>query len=164
MSTATQHTHLLPDDGHAVRARGDIYLFKVRAAQTEGHYSMFEARTVPGGGVPPHYHTLDEETFYVLDGAYEFQVGDAAIRAGTGDCIHIPRPLPHAFFNVGDDPGKLLVVVSPGGLHEAYFDEAWEAAECLRDLPADPAPPDFERVARALEKAGMRMLEAPVSA
>lgn len=100
----------------------------------------------------------------MLEGTYEFRAGEESIRAGAGECVHIPRPLPHAFFNVGQTPGRLLVVVSPGGLHETYFDEAWESADSVRDLPADAAPADFERVARALEKAGMRMLEAPVSA
>ncbi len=163
MSGPSQQTHLLPDEGHAVRARGDLYLFKVRAAQTDGHYSLFEARTAPGGGVPPHYHTLDEESFYVLEGTYEFRVGEVTIKAGQGDCVHIPRPLPHAFSNVGEKPGKMLVVISPGGLHETYFDEAWEAAPSLRELPSEAAAPDFEKIGRALERAGMRMIESPVA-
>ena len=164
MSSPDQYSHLLPDSGHAVRARGDLYIFKVRAAQTDGHYSMFEARNLPGGGVPPHYHTKDEESFYVLEGTYAFQVGDRTLTASQGECLHIPRPLPHAFQNVGEGPGRLLVVVSPGGNHETYFDDAWESAPSIGELPSQPAPPDFPRVGRALEKAGMTMLDSPVPA
>jgi mannose-6-phosphate isomerase-like protein (cupin superfamily) len=140
-----------------------VYIFKARAGETDGHYSLFEARTVSGGGVPLHYHTLDEETFYVLEGTYQFEVGDESLRAGRGECLHIPRPIPHAFRNVGDEPGKMLVIVSPGGYHEAYFDEAWEAVDDLRDLSDIPEAPDMEKVGRALEKAGMRMLASPES-
>ncbi len=162
MSAPRQHSHLLPDQGHAVRARGDIYVFKTRAAETEGHYSLFEARTLPDGGVPPHYHTRDEETFYVLEGQYEIQIGDETIVAGPGACLHVPRPLPHAFRNVGGGPARMLVVVSPGGLHEQYFDEAWEPIDDLEQVPPPPAtPPDMARVAAALKRAGMEMLPEP---
>jgi mannose-6-phosphate isomerase-like protein (cupin superfamily) len=164
MSSPEQYSHLLPDHGHAVRARGDLYIFKVRAAQTDGHYSLFEARNLGGGGVPLHYHTLDEETFYVLEGTYAFQVGDKTVTASQGECLHIPRPLPHAFQNVGEKPGRLLVVISPGGNHERYFDEAWESAPSIDQLPAEPDPPDFARVGKALQKAGMSMLEPVPSA
>lgn len=103
MSAPRQPTHHLADEGKAVRAGNDLYIFKVRATQTEGHYSLFEGRNTPGGGVPLHFHTLDEETFYVLEGTYEFQLGGETIRARPGECLHVPRPMPHAFRNVGED-------------------------------------------------------------
>ncbi len=161
MSAPGQFTRLLPDEGQAVRARGDVYIFKVRARQTEGHYSMFEARTMHGGGVPLHYHTLDEESFYVVEGTYEFQVGDDILKASTGECLHVPRPLPHAFRDVGEEPGKLLIVISPGGYHEAYFEEAWEAITDPGNLPpASAAAPDFAKIGAAMQKAGLHMLAA----
>lgn len=164
MTAPRQPSRLSADDGTAVRAHGDLYIFKVRAAQTEGHYSLFEARNVPGSGVPPHFHTLDEETFYVLEGTYEFQVGDQTIKARSGDCIHVPRPTPHAFWNVGAEAGRLLVVISPGGYHEAYFEEAWEPIADVRNLPpSSDEPPDMAKVGAALARAGMEMVGSPGS-
>jgi hypothetical protein len=65
MSSTERRPHLLHADqasqGKIVRARGDLYLFKALAAQTEGHYSLFEARSLTGGGVPLHRHHHDEE-------------------------------------------------------------------------------------------------------
>ena len=53
MSITDRHPVLLhPDQGKVVRARGDLYLFKALAAQTEGHYSLFEARHFAGGCEP----------------------------------------------------------------------------------------------------------------
>jgi mannose-6-phosphate isomerase-like protein (cupin superfamily) len=160
MSAPNQFTRLLADEGQAVRARGDLYIFKVRAAQTDGQYSLFEAWTAHGGGVPLHYHTLDEESFYVVEGSYEFQVGDDILKASRGECLHVPRPLPHAFRDTGEQPGKLLIVISPGGYHEAYFEEAWEAITDLRNVPPNPAAPDFQKIGAAMQKAGLHLVAA----
>jgi quercetin dioxygenase-like cupin family protein len=164
MSAPSQFTRLQPDQGQAVRARGDVYIFKVRAAQTDGHYSLFEARTTHGGGVPLHYHTLDEESFYVVQGSYEFQIGDETLKAAAGECLHVPRPLPHAFRDVGDEPGKLLIIITPGGYHEAYFLEAWEAITDPGSLPtASTAAPGFAKIGAAMQKAGLHLAAAPGS-
>jgi hypothetical protein len=44
-----------------------------------------------------------------------------------------PRGMPHAFQNVGDTPGRLLVITNPSGL-ERFF-EQWAA---LLPGPVDP--------------------------
>ena len=146
-----------PDEGAAVRARGDVYICKAAAAQTEGHYSLFEARHAPGGGVPPHRHSLDEESFYILEGRYRFWVGEESLELGPGDFAHVPRPSPHAFENVGETTARMLIVIAPGGYHERYFEEAWQPVADLRRPPA-PEPPDFERIAAAASRAGIELL------
>src|ERR1051325_5252679 len=88
MSITERRPHLLhPDQGKIVRARGDLYLFKALAAQTEGHYSLFEARTDSGGGVPLHRHQHDEEGVFVLEGRYRFQLGNEQIELSPGDFL-----------------------------------------------------------------------------
>jgi quercetin dioxygenase-like cupin family protein len=160
--TERQPTHRRPNEGKAVRARGDVYIFKALAAETQGAYSLVEGRHVPGGGVPLHRHHLDEEGFFVLEGTYEFQLGDHTITAGPGEFIHVPRPTPHAFRNIGDGPGRVLVVISPGGYHEQYFEEAWEPISDPSNLPPpSDQPPDFAKIAAALQRAGMEMLPTP---
>jgi quercetin dioxygenase-like cupin family protein len=156
MSLTQRQPRLLhPDDGKVIRARGDLYLFKALAAQTEGHYSLFEARHLTGGGVPLHRHHKDEEGMFVLDGRYRFQVGDQQFELGPGDFIHVPRPTPHAFEAL--EPSRLLVIVAPGGFHEQYFQEAWEVIDDLHN-PPPPGQPDFQKVEAALHAAGMEML------
>ena len=49
--------------------------------QSGGAYFAMEAFVPPGGGPPPHIHTLEEETFYVLDGRCGFRVGETGSRA-----------------------------------------------------------------------------------
>jgi quercetin dioxygenase-like cupin family protein len=157
--SVTQRTPRLlhADQGKVIRARGDLYLFKALAAQTEGHYSLFDARHRAGGGVPLHRHHEDEEGMFVLEGRYRFRVGDRQLELGPGDFLHVPRPTPHAFEAL--EPSRMLVIVAPGGFHERYFEEAWEVIEDLHNPP--PArEPDLRRVAAALQAAGMEMLPA----
>jgi hypothetical protein len=44
------------------------------------------------------------------------------LRASTGDVVFGPRGIPHCFQNVGDTPGRLLVITTPSGL-ERFFEE-----------------------------------------
>jgi quercetin dioxygenase-like cupin family protein len=158
MSIPDRHPALLhADQGKVVRARGDLYVFKALAAQTEGHYSLFDCRHRPGGGVPLHRHQQDEEGMFVLQGRYRFRVGDQQLELGPGDFLHVPRPTPHAFEAL--EPSRMLVIVAPGGFHERYFEEAWETIDDLHN-PPPPREPDMRRVLDALHRAGMEMLPA----
>lgn len=150
---------LRPDDGGVVRIMGDLYITKGRAADTEGRYSFFEARNNPGGGVPLHYHTEDEESFYVVEGTYEFRAGEDSVVAGPGGYLFVPRPTPHSFFNIGDTVGRVIIVLSPGGIHERFFGEIGEPIEDLLN-PPPAAPPNLEKFAAALRRAGIVTVEA----
>lgn len=147
-----------PDEGTIVRVLGDLYLTKGRAADTEGRYSFFEARNNPGGGVPLHYHKDDEESFYVVDGTYEFRAGEDSVVAGPGDYLFVPRPTPHSFFNIGGTVGRVIIVLSPGGIHERFFEEIGEPIEDPLN-PPPPAPPDLEGFGAALDRAGIVMVD-----
>lgn len=148
---------LRPDQGKVVRARGDLYLFKALAAQTEGHYSLFEARNLAGGGVPPHRHHHDEEGVFVLEGRYRFQLGDQQLELGPGDFLHVPRPTPHAFEAL--EPSRMLIIIAPGGFHERYFEEGWEVLDDATN-PPPPREPDLGRVRAAMQAAGIELVTA----
>lgn len=130
---------------------GDIITFKVTAAETAGAFSVLETITPPGGGPPPHVHEREDETFYVLEGEFQFQIGKESTVAGPGTMVLAPRGIPHAFRNTGLTPGKLLVVVSPGGF-ERFMQE-------FSELPAN-APPDMAKLAAMGRKHGIKFLAA----
>jgi quercetin dioxygenase-like cupin family protein len=58
-----------------------------------------EALVPPGGGPPPHTHSGEDETFYLLEGEIEFLLGEARITAGPGDFVNVPRGTVHCFRN-----------------------------------------------------------------
>ena len=44
----------------------------------------------PGEGPPPHFHTNQEEYFYVLEGTYELTINGSSRRAGPGTMVFLP--------------------------------------------------------------------------
>ena len=58
------------------------------------------------------------------------QLGDTVIYAETGEFAFKPRHQWHTFWNAGDEPCRILEIISPGGF-ERFFSE-------LADLMAAP--------------------------
>jgi quercetin dioxygenase-like cupin family protein len=73
-------------------------------------------------GSPVHTHTREDEWSYVLSGEVGVQIGDETFTARPGDLVLKPRNVPHAFWNPGEQPARLLEVITPGGF-EDYFVE-----------------------------------------
>ena len=92
------------------------------AEETGGAYALLDVNAEPGGGTPPHTHTREEETFFVLEGRFAILIGGQTVEAGPGDCVYAPRDVVHAWRNAGDTPARMLVLVTPGGI-ERFFTE-----------------------------------------
>lgn len=110
-----------PEAGDSIRVMGDQITFKVRAAETGGAFTLFEGVVAPGGGEPIHYHEREDETFWVLAGQAAFLHGDTWSEAGPGCMVYIPRGVVHTFRNTGAAALHVLVLNTPGGLHEELF-------------------------------------------
>ncbi|MDQ2941416.1 MAG: cupin domain-containing protein, partial [Chloroflexota bacterium] len=57
-----------------------------------------------------------------LEGRLGVQLGDDVIEAAPGVLVFKPRGVPHTFWNAGDEPARLLELISPAGF-ENYFRE-----------------------------------------
>ncbi|WP_161631677.1 cupin domain-containing protein [Pseudonocardia asaccharolytica] len=73
-------------------------------------------------GPPRHIHHRSDELFYVLDGEFQFLVGEQLTRATAGSFVFVPRRTIHATKIAGPGAGKAIVVFVPGGEKRA-FDE-----------------------------------------
>lgn len=89
--------------------------------QTKRICDVLEMHHPPGSGPPLHYHTMEDEGFYILQGRYRFQVGDQSLTLEPGQFILAARSVPHAFTSIGPELGKMLVYFTPGGV-EPYFE------------------------------------------
>jgi len=98
-------------------------------------------------GSPVHTHSREDEWSFVLTGRVGVQVGDSSSAADPGDLILKPRGVPHAFWNAGDDPARLLEVITPGGF-EDYF-------TALAQALAVDGPPDVARLVDVAQKFGL---------
>ena len=122
-----------PGQGKEVVFSGHPMAFLVTGDDTK-HTSMFDWTIPPRFSTGLHVHRIQEETFYVLEGECEWQVGDQRVRATSGTYLFVPPGVPHNIANVADKPARALMTVSPPG-HEHYFEE-------LAELVARQTPPD----------------------
>lgn len=141
--------HLRTGEGEKVRVITDLVTIKATAGDTAGAYSLFETSTPPAGGCPPHSQRYDEETFYVLEGRYTFLIGDQTVELGPGDYAFVPRGTVHAFANAGSEPARMLILVTPGGIHDKFFDEVGDHADRA------PWEPDMPKVLAVAPKYGI---------
>lgn len=95
---------------------------RIHGRDTGGMVSAVESHDLPDGGPPPHIHENEDETFQVLEGEYEWTVGGETFVAGKGTTIFAPRGIPHAYRNLGPEPGRLMCVITPAGF-EGFFEE-----------------------------------------
>lgn len=114
---------LAAGEGKMLSIVGETITLKFTGGDTAGAFSLFEGLTPPHGGPPPHLHRWEDETFFVLDGKLEFNVGGQAIEAGPGDSVFCPKDVPHCFRNIGDTAARTLTIVSPAGF-ERFFERA----------------------------------------
>ena len=131
--------------GSTIHLLGTLVTFRATAADTEGSFSLVEAKTAPGQGTPPHIQRDDAEAFFVLEGEFEFMVAGKVTRGGPGTFHYIPRGVPHGFSNL------------PGGLHENFFVEAGDPVADAANFPP-MSPPDIPRLVAAAGRYGIEML------
>lgn len=117
---------------------------KLSAATSRGELTVIESRIEPAEGPPLHVHERENETYYVLDGSFEFVCGDDRVLASTGSFVFAPRGVPHRYRNIGREAGKLLFCFTPGGIERFFIAAANE--------------PDASRRAEIARTFGIRML------
>ena|SRR5690349_18336829 len=83
---------------------------------------------------PLHLHTREDEYSFVLEGRMGALLGDEVVEAGPGDLVHKPRNQWHTFWNAGDEPCRILEIISPAGF-EGFFRELVALGGALK---ADP--------------------------
>lgn len=157
LEDAVEPMHLQPGQGRQLRVIMDLVTIKAAAAESGGTYSLFETETPSAGGCPPHTQRYENETFYVLEGRYAFLVDEEQIELGPGGYVFVPRGTMHAFTNVGSSTARMLVLVTPGGIQEQFFDEVGDHA----DHPQ--WEPDMAKVLAVAPKYGIEF-SSPVAA
>jgi quercetin dioxygenase-like cupin family protein len=109
---------------------------------TDGQFSLFEAKGIPGMEPPPHVHANEDESYYLLEGEMLFRVGDEAFTAKPGDFVFLPRNVRHEF-KVLSSTFRCLVGIYPSGL-ENYFEQLTVRHDSPDIPPLDTAPPPPE--------------------
>ena len=128
----TTPLHVPAGDGERIWITGDTITIKAGAASTGGALSLLEVEAAPGEGPPPHVHEHEDEAFYVLDGEFEFVLGDERVRGGSGTFAWVPRGTVHRFSCTGEQAGRILIAFTPGGM-DGFFRAARATRRRRRD-------------------------------
>jgi quercetin dioxygenase-like cupin family protein len=117
---------------------------------TNGRFAVIEHDIPPRAlAAPMHTHRHEDEYSFVLEGRVGVRIGEEEAVAGPGELVVKPRGIPHAFWNAGAEPARLLELISPAGF-ERYFEE-------MAPHLSGEGPPDFEQVSRIQAKYGLTM-------
>jgi mannose-6-phosphate isomerase-like protein (cupin superfamily) len=123
MAVTTEARALGPADGHAGFLGSIGVRFMIDGATTGENFSLVEhpmsARAL---AAPLHRHTREDEYSYVIEGRMGALLGDEVLEAGPGDLVFKPRGEWHTFWNAGDEPCRILEIISPAGF-ERFFAE-----------------------------------------
>jgi mannose-6-phosphate isomerase-like protein (cupin superfamily) len=150
--------HIPPGAGTtSLWVMGVLATYKVPSQWTGGAYALFEVATQPGSGPPPHIHHREDESFYVLEGEYEFLVDKRTVMAQAGSLIYVPKGCLHAHNGVGKGVGRMLVTQTPGGLYERFFEEVGRPVEGEAGPGFFEERPDAQSIAATAAKYGIEI-------
>jgi mannose-6-phosphate isomerase-like protein (cupin superfamily) len=97
--------------------------FMIDGSEAGERLSLVEHPMSPRAlAAPLHRHTREDEYSYVLQGRMGALLGDEVVEAGPGDLVFKPRNQWHTFWNAGDEPCRILEIISPAGF-ERFFAE-----------------------------------------
>jgi len=150
METAVAGVKLVGPDGAPEGFLGSIGVrFMIDGSEAGERFSLVEHPMSPRAlAAPVHRHTHEDEYSYVLEGRMGALLGDDVVEAGPGDLVFKPRGQWHTFWNAGDEPCRILEIISPAGF-EKFFQELSDLGGVLE---ADP-----EAVAELSRRYGLEM-------
>src|SRR4029079_12421119 len=123
MPSITAPTIIGPTDGESVTLQTIGVRFMIPGARSDGRVSLVEHPMPPRGlAAPLHRHNREDEYSFVLEGRMGALLGDDVVEAGPGDLVYKPRGQWHTFWNAGDEPARILEIISPAGF-EKFFAE-----------------------------------------
>ena len=123
MPTITTPKIVGPQDGKAGFLGSIGVRFMIDGVDADQRFSLVEHPMSPHAlAAPLHRHHREDEYSYVLTGRMGALLGDDVVEAGPGDLVYKPRDQWHTFWNAGDEPCRILEIISPAGF-EDFFKE-----------------------------------------
>ena len=129
-----------PQDGKAGTLGSIGVRFMINGEDThEGGFSLVEHPMPPRHlAAPLHRHSREDEYSYVLEGKMGALLGEDVVYAEAGDLVFKPRNQWHTFWNAGDEPCRILEIISPAGF-EHFFQELSDGGGALEMDPEELA-------------------------
>jgi steroid delta-isomerase-like uncharacterized protein len=153
-------TYVSLDEGKSLWLATDLFTFKAVGGITNGAYALAELTAQPQFGPPPHIHHREDESFYILEGEFEFLDDGRTFTAGAGSFVYLPKGRLHMHRAAGDAPARAMVLNTPAGI-EKFIEKAGEPATDRLSPPAPPEMPELERIVMIAQKYGIDVPPPP---
>ncbi|MCC8423491.1 cupin domain-containing protein [Mucilaginibacter sp. UR6-11] len=139
---------------------GGYWTFLAMADDTGGQFSLIEANLRQGMEPPAHTHTLEDESFQLLEGELVFTADNKQYHLRPGEFLHLPKGVQHTF-KVISPTAKVLIHLVPAGLEAMFFELSQPAAGLdFPPAPAGPPPAEWlERAAVLQQRFGIRNID-----
>jgi len=143
-------------EGITLWALGVLVTLKALGNETGGSYALFEEVVFPGQeGLPGHVHTLEDETWYLLEGELVWTLGGQDFLGKKGSFIHLPRFVPHSCANKSNKPARMVITYAPAGFEQWYLDVGKPAVEDHRNSPPDVSSEELSGAVRRGKEYGI---------
>ena len=142
-----------PTIANSVHYIAHTFSFLSTSEDTGGAFSLIHCYFRKGFTAPPHYHKMEDESFFLLEGEIDFYVGDKKVKACAGEFIVLPKNVPH-HFDLITETAKALMLITPAGF-EVFFREFGQPAKTL-ELPPVPTTNPRKEMFEAMHN---RMIE-----
>ena len=141
-------------EGRRFAIPGGICTIKATGEDTGGTYAMIEMLIPPQGGPPPHIHSREIESFYILEGSLSFWLSNHKLSGQAGSLVIAPPGLTHTYKNEGDATARVLLLITPAGLEE-FFQEVGVPIKEESALSEHFTPENLERMVETASKYGV---------
>ena len=162
MPTLKEVRVLGPDDGELLGADGMFDRFMIGPGDSDGRFALVEHR-IPAKALaaPLHRHTREDEFSFVLEGRLGARLGERELEAGPGELVFKPREQWHTFWNAGDQPLRMLELISPAGFEQLFRDLDAQGGDLSPEVIAPLAERyelgiDFEGTMPIVERHGLK--------
>ena len=149
-----------PDLSNSRCYKGMLHSRMAGSADNHGAFDFVISKIRRGTEPPPHVHTREDEFFYLLAGEMAFYVDGKAFSITAGECMFLPRRIPHAWLITSDDVNT-ITVVTPAGFADAIWKMSFPAERMEVPKSADMATyanSDLAETIRIHEQHGVRPL------
>jgi quercetin dioxygenase-like cupin family protein len=129
-------------------------------ADNDGAFDLVIGKLRRGTEPPPHVHSREHEFFYLLAGEMTVYVDGEVFTVSEGECMFLPRGIPHAFLITSEEMHN-ITLITPGGFFDAI--SRLNAPVKRMELPTDAedatyANSDLTETIQVFEEHGIRLL------
>jgi len=135
-----------------IQVLSDQLRLLLRSSSSPSSMSVMVVDVPPGGFVPPHLHTREEEGYFVLEGELALTIADQVRTLSSGDFGHVPPLTVHGYANQGATPVRFLAWTVGGPIDDFFEEMSRHVKQMPQDAPA---------MAAITQRFGVQMVGAP---